>query len=101
MLKVELDFDQLQTIINNAIDKAIERHALKDSLPPLLSKSQLQDLLGIGSTKASELLNREDFPVIREFGHPKVPTHLLIEWIDKHTEWVRTNSKSSFIKRVI
>lgn len=91
LFKVEMDFSQLQEVINIAVDQALERHALKSSLPPLLTKSQLMDLLDIGATKASELLNREDFPVIREFGHPRVPTHLLMIWIDEHTEWIREN----------
>lgn len=91
LIKVELDFGQLQEAINSAVDQALERHTLKNNLPPLLTKSQFQDLLDIGATKASELLNREDFPVIREFGHPRVPTHLLMIWIDEHTEWIRDN----------
>lgn len=92
ILKVDIDLDSLQQVINNAVDEAIERHALKSQLPPLLTKPQLQDFLDIGTTKASELLNREDFPVIREFGHPRVPTHLLMIWIDEHTDWVRENA---------
>jgi hypothetical protein len=92
LLKVELDLDQLQTIINKAIDEAIERHAFVNNLPPILNKSQFQELLDIGSTKAAELLNREDFPVIREFGHPRVLTHLFMQWCEEHTEWVQKNA---------
>lgn len=91
IFKVQVDFGQLQDAINDAVDQAIERHALKSSLPPILTKQQLMDLLDVGATKAGELLNREDFPVIREFGHPRVPTHSLMIWIDEHTEWIRDN----------
>lgn len=92
IFKLDMDYGRLQEVINIAVDKAIERHAIKSSLPPLLTKNQLMELLDIGSTKASELLNREDFPVIREFGNPRVPTHLLMTWIDEHTGWVRDNA---------
>ncbi|KOP68935.1 hypothetical protein AMS62_03350 [Bacillus sp. FJAT-18019] len=86
--------------MNNAVDQAIERHGLKSTLPPILTKQELMDLLDIKATKASELLNREDFPVIREFGHPRVPTHSLMIWIDEHTDWIRDNSgEKSKVKR--
>ncbi|MNW66065.1 hypothetical protein D3C74_445030 [compost metagenome] len=92
LFKIDLDLSQLQAAINDAVDKAIERHSLQSQLKPLLTKSDLMDLLDIGATKASELLNRDDFPVTREFGHPRVPTHLLIIWIEEHTDWVRDNA---------
>lgn len=100
IFKVQVDFGQLQDAINDAVDQAIERHALKSSLPPILNKQRLMELLDIGATKAGELLNREDFPVIREFGHPKVPTNALMIWIDEHTEWIRDNAgEKSKVKR--
>nr|WP_318842587.1 DNA-binding protein [Paenibacillus massiliensis] len=63
-----------------------------NQLPPLMTKTQLMELLDIGTTKAAELLNREDFPVIREFGHPRVPTRLFLEWVESHTEWISANA---------
>lgn len=91
MLKVEFDYDQLQLMINEAINNAFQNQ-VSSNLPPLLTKTQLMDLLDIKNTKASELLNRKDFPVIREFGHPRVPTHSLLIWIDEHTEWIKDNA---------
>lgn len=101
MLKVDIDPELLQKVINEAVDKAIERHALKDSLPPLLTRNQLMDLLGIKSTKIAELFNRPDFPVIREFGHPRVPTKQLFEWIEHNTQWVNNHSKNPLLKKAI
>lgn len=97
MFKVDLDLSKLQEAISTAVDEALERHVLKSSLPTLLTKTQLMELLDIKATKASELLNREDFPVIREFGHPRVPTHSLLVWIDEHTEWVRQNTGEAWL----
>lgn len=96
MLKVEIDIEQLQQVINEAIARAFEKHIVPQSLPPILSKAQLMELLDIGKTKAAELLNREDFPVTRELGHPKVLTHLLIRWMEQHTEWVSENASNNF-----
>ncbi|MGO4953068.1 DNA-binding protein [Paenibacillus sp. DRB1-1] len=94
MFKLEVDPQQLQQLITEAVEKALERNSFSIfNQPTLFDKKQLMDFLGIGSTKASELLNREDFPVIREFGHPRVPLHTLMIWIDEHTEWVRANAK--------
>ncbi|KIL46980.1 hypothetical protein KP77_25490 [Jeotgalibacillus alimentarius] len=89
MLKVELDIDQLQKAVNDAIDKGFERHAVKQGLPELLTRNQLKEILGIGDTKASELLNRADFPVLRAAGSPKVPKKQLFQWIDENTKWIR------------
>lgn len=101
MLQVTLDTDQLQQMINEAVDKAVERHALKEQLPPILTKTQFQELMGISHAKASELINRANFPVTRELGHPKINTAKLLQWLDEHTEWspkdVKANKKFSIV----
>lgn len=58
---------------------------------PILTVDEMMDFLKIGRTKASELLSRSDFPVIRACG-VKVPTHLLMQWIEMNTDWVQTNT---------
>ncbi|MBO7747382.1 DNA-binding protein [Paenibacillus sp. MWE-103] len=95
MLKFEFDYEQLQGIINSAVDSALERHSLMNTLPPILNRTQFMELLDIGATKAAELLNREDFPVIRELGHPRILTHLLLQWCEEHTEWIKDNAGRS------
>lgn len=98
VLKVEIDTSHLEQVIAEAVEQAIKRHSMANSLPPLLNRTQLCEVLGIKETKASELLGRQDFPVIREFGYPKVPTHLLFKWIDSHTEWITKNAELSWSK---
>ncbi|SFM44203.1 hypothetical protein [Salibacterium qingdaonense] len=89
----------IEDTIKQAVEEAIQPLAQRidrlekgdSNLPVLLTKQELKEVLGIGNTKASELLNRPDFPVIREFGNPKVPRDQLLKWIDEHTEWVEEN----------
>lgn len=60
-------------------------------LPPFLTKAELKELLRIGDTKASELLGRSDFPVLREAG-VLIPTHLFIQWVEANTQWIDVNT---------
>ncbi|MFB9326970.1 DNA-binding protein [Paenibacillus aurantiacus] len=96
MFKVEIDYDVLQTMIKNAIDAALESHSFTNSLPPILNRTQFMELLDIGATKAAELFNRKDFPVIREFGHPKILTHQLMQWCEQHSEWVSQHAGPAY-----
>lgn len=96
-----MDVDQLQRVIEEAITKAVEKASFINNIPPLLTKAQFQELLDIGSTKAAELFNREDFPVIRDLGHPRIPTQLLFIWIYEHTDWVRDNAKNPLVRNLL
>lgn len=95
MSMVLIDAEELQNMIKSVVNTTVEQVVASStySFPPMLDKNHLMKFLGIRPTKAAELLNREDFPVIREFGRPRVPLHSLITWIDEHTEWVRDNAK--------
>lgn len=101
MLKVEIELDKLQELINNAVDSAIERHGIKNNLPTILNRAQFMELLDIGQTKAAELLNREDFPVIRELGHPRILTHLFIKWCEEHSGWVDAHAGDTRFTRQV
>ncbi|MEY9095374.1 DNA-binding protein [Paenibacillus sp. RC84] len=99
MIKVEFDLDHLQKMISMAVEQAIQKHEFANTLPPLMTKAQLMDVLEIGGTKATELMNREDFPVTREFGHPRVVTSLFMQWIEAHTEWINENSSPDWLSK--
>lgn len=96
MSMVLIDSDDLQKMITAAVQVAVQETINFTSMNPLtlMDKAQLMKTLGIGATKASELLNRDDFPVIREFGRPRIPLHSLMIWIDEHTEWIRDNANN-------
>lgn len=72
-----------------AVIKELEK---RPTLPPLLTRTEFMELVGISATKCAELFNRRDFPVNREFGHPRVPTELLFQWVEQNTDWVREHA---------
>ncbi|MFC5647652.1 DNA-binding protein [Paenibacillus solisilvae] len=99
MLKFEIDNELMQAMINAAVDSALEKHSLASSLPPIFNRTQFMELLDIGPTKAAELLNREDFPVIRELGHPRVLTHLFLQWCETYTDWIGKNAGPAYSEK--
>jgi hypothetical protein len=94
MIQVNLDFadEKFREVLRQEIEKAVADVVRKNELPPMLTRQELMELLRIGQTKASELLNRSDFPVFREAG-VLIPTHLLFKWIEKNTRWLEKNSR--------
>ena len=93
MIQVNLDFtdDAFREVLRQEIKNAVEEVVRQNQLPPLLTRKEFMKLLNISETKASELLNRVDFPVFREAGI-LIPTHLLFKWIEKNTRWIGENT---------
>ena len=94
MIQVNLDLinDEFREILRQEIKNAMAEVVQQSQLPPMLNRKQLMELLQIGPTKCSELLNRADFPVFREAG-VLIPTHMLFKWIENNTRWVEENGK--------
>jgi hypothetical protein len=94
MIQVNLDFadEKFREVLRDEIKNAVADIVRQSQLPHMMNKKELMKLLRIKDTKASELLNRPDFPVFREAG-VLIPTHKLFEWIDKNTRWLDSNSK--------
>ncbi|EMI15207.1 DNA-binding protein [Bacillus altitudinis] len=82
--------EMFREIIAEEVAKAMQDFRTTQ-LPPMLTKKQLMELFNIKDTKASQLLNREDFPVFREAGL-LIPTHLLFKWIENNTRWINENT---------
>ncbi|MGE8079062.1 DNA-binding protein [Peribacillus loiseleuriae] len=101
MIQVNLDFadDNFREMLREEIKNAVADVIRQNQLPPMLTRKQLMELFNIGETKASELLNRSDFPVFREAG-VLIPTHMLFKWIEQHTRWFEDNT-DYFNRKVI
>lgn len=109
MLNVQFDPEAFREIIREELEAAnkkkpvtIQELSAKVSiqeLPALLTKQEFKKLLNIGETKASELLKRADFPVLREAG-VLIPTHLLMRWIEDNTQWIQKNAKPFKVGRI-
>lgn len=91
-LKAKLLEEELKDMFRMAYEQGLHDAQTKHSLPPLMTRKQFMEFADIGSSKCNELFNRRDFPINREFGHPRVPTKQLFKWIELHTEWVREHA---------
>lgn len=87
MLKVQVNDEFVQSLANEVVKQAVPvllQELEQKQLPPLLTRKEFMDLVGIGDTKCNELFHRRDFyPLTRDFGHPKVVTHLFFQWLNE------------------
>jgi hypothetical protein len=96
MFKLDFDDKLIDALAAKIADRATEMIAeriktFNKELPIVLTREEAMDVLRCGSTTMAELMRRPDFPVIREFG-VKIPTHMLMNWIEKNTRWLEKNS---------
>ncbi|WP_252503236.1 DNA-binding protein [Sporosarcina sp. Marseille-Q4943] len=91
MINTSFDVEALRQIIREEVRGVMSEKLQTNTLPPLLTRTELMELLHIGPTKAAELMARPDFPVMREAG-VLIPTDKLFQWIDRHTRWVEDNT---------
>ncbi|HLS07745.1 hypothetical protein [Lentibacillus sp.] len=104
MFQFQIDENTMDQIADNIATQAFEKFSKKIdgymNLPVVLNREQLKEVLDIKNNKVSELLNREDFPVLRDTGRPKIPSKQLLVWIDQNTEWVGVNTGQNSIFKV-
>lgn len=86
------EISQLVTEIKNQLVPVLIQELQTKQLPPLLTRKQFMDLVDIGSSKCNELFNRDDFPVTRELGHPRVITKDFFEWLSDSTNRAEIDS---------
>ena len=83
--------ENLRSLMREEFQEMMKEYAKAQQLKPMLTITDLMELLHIGRTKTSELLARPGFPVFREAG-VLIPRDKLFEWIDRHTQWVEENT---------
>lgn len=97
-MNIQFDETFIDALASKIADRAAEmlqerlRASSQDNLPLILTRTEAMEILRCNSSKMAELMNRSDFPVNREFGHPRIPTHMLLKWVDNNTRWLETNS---------
>lgn len=89
MPSLEFSQEEIQRIageIKKQLIPVLLQELHEKQIPPILTRTQFKELVGIGDTKCNELFNRADFPVNRELGHPRVVTKKFFEWMDETTD---------------
>jgi hypothetical protein len=104
LIKVDFDDAFMEVAATKIADRAFEKLSVKleeaNKWPPMLGHQEIKQFFGCGTTLASQLMNRADFPRVPDVGRKCVPLHLLYLWIDKHSEWVQDNT-NYFERRAI
>ncbi|MEK4025834.1 DNA-binding protein [Sporosarcina sp. FSL W7-1283] len=95
MLTMEIDYEKLADALApkllGGLQEIVDRQLENQEIPYMLTIDQLMKFLHIKRWKASELLGRSDFPVLREAG-VLIPRDKLFEWIDRNLDWVEDNT---------
>lgn len=91
-LKEKLIEEELKAMFRQAYEQGIQDARSMHEIPHMMTRKQFMEFANIGESKCAELFNRHDFPVNREFGHPRVPKRLLFKWIESNTDWVEAHA---------
>ena len=78
---------QLNELISVAVNRAVGEALRERQLPILLSLQEAADLLGVSYTTVHRAAKIQGFPVTHDFGHTKIVTDQLLEWIKKRSNY--------------
>jgi len=81
MINVVFDTEELKEMISLEVKKAVREAMTERQLPILMSLQEASELLGISYSKMYQVSKIKGFPVTHDFGHAKVVTEQLLEWI--------------------
>jgi|SRR5699024_1795101 len=85
LLKTEFSDEYYEKLVNETVKQLVPvliQELKQNDLPHLMTRKEFMKLVGIGDSKCNELFHRQDFPVNRELGHPRVPTKAFFEWLN-------------------
>lgn len=85
---ITMSVEEFRSIIREELELARKEEPLKiKELPPLLTRTEVMDLMRISHSKAAELFGREDFKVfqLNPSGKILVETEWLLGWIRKNS----------------
>lgn len=77
----------LQEVINEAVKQAVGEALRERQLPILLSLQDAADLLKVSYTTIYRASKIQGFPVTHDFGHAKIVTDQLLQWIKSRSNY--------------
>ncbi len=77
----------LKEVISDAVRKAVGEAMQERQLPILLSLQEAAELLGVSYATVYRASKIQGFPVTHDFGHAKVVTDQLLEWIKSRSNY--------------
>lgn len=77
----------LQEVIREEVRAAMKEAMKERQLPILLSLKEAAELLGVSQTTMYRASKIQGFPVTYDFGHAKVVTDQMLEWIKKRSNY--------------
>ncbi|MBF0842341.1 hypothetical protein IR128_11530 [Staphylococcus lentus] len=74
---------ELKTGITNIVKEGIDEVLSQQKYGAVLSRSEAKEILGVGDTKFSEIINREDFQFVKtRYTKGKFSYVNLLKWIN-------------------
>lgn len=77
----------LKEVINETVRQAVGEALRERQLPILLSLQDAADLLGVSYTTVYRASKIQGFPVNHDFGHAKIVTDQLLQWIKSRSNY--------------
>ena len=82
-----VSIEELQEIIREEVKLAVGEALRERQLPILLSMQETAELLGVSYPTVYRASKIQGFPVTTDFGHAKVVTDQLLEWIKSRSNY--------------
>lgn len=79
--------NDLKGVIREEIRQAVSEAFRDRQLPILLSLQEAADLLGVSHTTVYRASKIQGFPVTHDFGHAKIVTDQLLQWIKSRSNY--------------
>lgn len=79
--------NELQEVIRQEVRSAVAEALSEKTLPILLSIQAAADLLGVSHTTMYRVTKIHGFPVTHDFGHAKIVTDQMLEWIKSRSNY--------------
>lgn len=85
MIEINVNEEKLRELIKEVVQEAIQEALSEKPLPYLMSIPEAAEFLGVSYPTMYRTSKIKGFPVTHDFGHAKVITSELIEWMKNRT----------------